>query len=179
LPAQSGSSRILTAMNRKHTAESYVDLIAKVRAARPDIAVSADFIVGFPGETETDFQATMNLVRKIGYAQAFSFKYSPRPGTPAAVLPQIPADVKADRLTRLQALLHEQQAAFNRSCIGRTLSVLLERPGRHADQVVGRSPYLQPVHLKHKGLKFGDMVNAIIDGVGSNSLSAHIAGRSD
>ena len=179
LPVQSGSSRILSAMNRKHTAESYVDLIAKVRAARPDIAVSADFIVGFPGETEADFEATLSLVRKISYAQAFSFKYSPRPGTPAAVLPQIQADVKAHRLARLQALLLEQQASFNRSCIGRTLSVLLERPGRHADQVVGRSPYLQPVHLKHKGLKFGDMVNAIIDGVGSNSLSAHIAGRSD
>jgi tRNA-2-methylthio-N6-dimethylallyladenosine synthase len=179
LPVQSGSSRILTAMNRKHTAEGYIDLIAKVRAARPDIALSADFIVGFPGETEADFEATLNLVRRVGYAQAFSFKYSPRPGTPAAVLPQISADVKKDRLTRLQALLLEQQASFNRSCIGRTLSVLLERPGRHSDQIVGRSPYLQPVHLKDNRLKFGDVVNAVIDGVGSNSLSAHIAGRSD
>jgi tRNA-2-methylthio-N6-dimethylallyladenosine synthase len=179
LPVQSGSSRILRAMNRRHTAESYLGLVAKVRAAKPDIALSSDFIVGFPGETEADFEATLNLVREVGYAQAFSFKYSPRPGTPAADLPQIPADVKTARLTRLQALLAEQQATFNRSCIGRTLPVLLERPGRLPGQVVGRSPYLQPVHLADKSRIFGDVVNAVIDGVGSNSLSAHIAGRSD
>jgi tRNA-2-methylthio-N6-dimethylallyladenosine synthase len=178
LPVQSGSSRVLKAMNRKHTAESYIELVAKIRAVRPDIALSSDFIVGFPGETEDDFEATLALVRHVGYAQAFSFKYSPRPGTPAAELPPLPAEVKADRLQRLQGLLSEQQASFNRSCIGRRLPVLIERRGRHADQLVGKSPYLQPVHLAENGIKFGDVVNALIDGVGSNSLSAHIVGRS-
>ena len=178
LPVQSGSSRVLKAMNRKHTAENYIELVAKIRAVRPDIALSSDFIVGFPGETEGDFEATLDLVRHVGYAQAFSFKYSPRPGTPAAELPQLPAEVKADRLKRLQVLLSEQQASFNRSCIGRRLPVLIERRGRHAGQLVGKSPYLQPVHLAENDFKFGDMVNALIDGVGSNSLSAHIAGRS-
>ncbi|HEY7747775.1 MAG TPA: tRNA (N6-isopentenyl adenosine(37)-C2)-methylthiotransferase MiaB [Aestuariivirgaceae bacterium] len=176
LPVQSGSNRILAAMNRRHTSESYMDVIAKLRTARPDMALSSDFIVGFPGETEADFASTLELVRNVGYAQAFSFKYSPRPGTPAAEMPQVPADVKADRLARLQALLGEQYMTFNRSCLGRTLPILLERPGRHPGQLIGRSPYLQPVVITDERLKFGDLVNVVIDGVGSNSLSAHSAG---
>jgi tRNA-2-methylthio-N6-dimethylallyladenosine synthase len=176
LPAQSGSSRILSAMNRQYTAENYISLIERIRAARPDIALSSDFIVGFPGETDADFEDTLDLVRNVGYAQAFSFKYSPRPGTPAAELPQIAGEVKAERLTRLQSLLNQQQAAFYRTCIGRKLPVLLERPGRHAGQLIGRSPYLQAVHFSAGKARFGDIIDVVIDGVGSNSLSAHSAG---
>jgi tRNA-2-methylthio-N6-dimethylallyladenosine synthase len=176
LPAQSGSSRILKAMNRQYTAEGYILLIGRIRAARPDIALSSDFIVGFPGETDADFEDTLDLVRNVGYAQAFSFKYSPRPGTPASEMPQIPGEVKAERLARLQSLLVQQQAAFNGFCIGRTLPVLVERPGRHPGQVIGRSPYLQAVHLPAAGASFGDIIDVVIDGVGSNSLSAHSAG---
>jgi tRNA-2-methylthio-N6-dimethylallyladenosine synthase len=176
LPAQSGSSRILKTMNRQYTVEDYIDLIARIRTARPDIALSSDFIVGFPGETEADFEATLDLIRNVGYAQAFSFKYSPRPGTPASALPQVSADVKAERLAKLQLLLVQQQAAFNRSCIGRTLPVLLERPGRYPGQVVGRSPYPQAVHLPAGTAGFGEIIDVVIDAVGSNSLSAHSAG---
>jgi tRNA-2-methylthio-N6-dimethylallyladenosine synthase len=179
LPAQSGSSRILKAMNRQYTAEDYISLIGRIRAACPDIALSSDFIVGFPGETDADFEDTLDLVRNVGYAQAFSFKYSPRPGTPAAELPQIPGELKAERLAKLQSLLIQQQAAFNRSCIGRKLPVLLERAGRHPGQLVGRSPYLQSVHLSVAKASFGDIIDVVIDDVGSNSLSAHSAGRSD
>jgi tRNA-2-methylthio-N6-dimethylallyladenosine synthase len=178
LPVQAGSNAVLKAMNRKHTAEDYIDIVSRIRAARPDIALSSDFIVGFPGETESDFQSTLGLVREVRYAQAFSFKYSPRPGTPAADLPQLPEEVKSDRLRRLQALLSEQQAQFNSSCIGRTLPVLLERQGRYAGQLVGRSPYLQPVHLAGEELNKGDLVDAVIIGIGANSLSAQLAGRS-
>jgi tRNA-2-methylthio-N6-dimethylallyladenosine synthase len=178
LPVQAGSNSVLKAMNRKHTVEDYIDIVARIRAACPDIALSSDFIVGFPGETESDFQSTLDLVREIRYAQAFSFKYSPRPGTPAADRPQLPEEVKSNRLRRLQALLSEQQVEFNSSCIGRTLPVLLERRGRNADQLVGRSPYLQPVHLAAEGLKTGDLVDAVIVGIGPNSLSARLAGRS-
>jgi tRNA-2-methylthio-N6-dimethylallyladenosine synthase len=176
LPAQSGSSRILKAMNRQYKAEDYISLIERIRAARPDIALSSDFIVGFPGETNADFDDTLDLVRNVGYAQAFSFKYSPRPGTPAAELPQIPGELKAERLAKLQLLLIQQQAAFNRSCIGRELPVLLERPGRHPGQLIGRSPYLQAVHLSAEKASFGDIIQAVIDDVGSNSLSAHSEG---
>jgi tRNA-2-methylthio-N6-dimethylallyladenosine synthase len=165
-------------MNRKHTAESYVQIIRRIRQARPDIALSSDFIVGFPGESDGDFEATLRLVREVRYAQAFSFKYSPRPGTPAAELPQIPDEVKSHRLARLQALLAEQQREFNRSCIGRSLPVLLERPGRHPGQLVGRSPYLQSVHVEAAELEIGDMVTLLIDGAGANSLSAQYAGLS-
>jgi tRNA-2-methylthio-N6-dimethylallyladenosine synthase len=179
LPLQSGSNRILHAMNRRHSAENYLDLVDKVRAVRPDIALSSDFIVGFPGETEEDFSATLNLVRRVGFAQSFSFKYSPRPGTPAACLPQVPPEIKARRLDRLQLLLKEQQGAFNRSCVGRILPVLLEREGRYPGQFTGRSPYLQPVFLAGKRLKSGDLVSVHVDCVGPNSLSAHIAGPSD
>jgi tRNA-2-methylthio-N6-dimethylallyladenosine synthase len=175
LPVQSGSDRILKAMNRKHTAESYVELVARIRAARPDIAMSSDFIVGFPGETEDDFEATMQLVRDVTYAQAFSFKYSPRPGTPAAGHDaQVPEDVKADRLARLQALLAEQQAAFNQACVGRTLEVLLEKPGRKSGQLVGRSPYLQSVFLEAGHRTIGETVRVEITGTGPNSLTGHM-----
>jgi len=174
LPAQAGSDRVLKAMNRQYTAESYLRLVERIRAARPDIALSGDFIVGFPGETEADFAQTLGLVREARYASAFAFKYSPRPGTPAAEREdQIPEDEKADRLSRLQALLAQQQTAFNAGLLGREVEVLLERPGRHPGQLVGRSPWLQAVHLDGAGLSPGDIVTATIAAIGRNSLSAH------
>ncbi|MGE3831419.1 MAG: tRNA (N6-isopentenyl adenosine(37)-C2)-methylthiotransferase MiaB [Parvibaculaceae bacterium] len=174
LPVQSGSDRILKAMNRTHTSGEYLHLIELIRAKRGDIAISGDFIVGFPGETEEDFEETLELVREVNYASAFSFKYSPRPGTPAAEMAlQVPDDVKSERLSRLQALLGEQQHAFNEGCVGMTMGVLLEKPGRHDGQLIGRSPYLQSVFLNAEGCHIGDMVEVIIDGVGTNSLSAH------
>ena len=175
LPIQSGSDRVLKEMNRGHCAEAYLKLIARIRTARPDIAVSGDFIVGFPGETEADFEATLAVTREVGYAGAFSFKYSPRPGTPAADrTDQVPEEVKSDRLARLQALLGTQQKDFNQACLGRRMPVLLEKPGRHPGQLIGRSPYLQGVYLDARGHAIGDMVNVTIDAVGSNALSAHI-----
>jgi tRNA-2-methylthio-N6-dimethylallyladenosine synthase len=149
LPVQSGSDRILTAMNRKHTAADYASIIARVRQRRPDIALSSDFIVGFPGETDADFEETLELVRVITFAQAFSFKYSSRPGTPAADHDdQIPEELKTERLTRLQELLDQQQAAFNTQSIGMVVPVHFERPGRRPGQLIGRSPYLQLVHAE-------------------------------
>jgi tRNA-2-methylthio-N6-dimethylallyladenosine synthase len=149
LPFQAGSDRILGAMNRKHTADEYRRLIDRIRAARPDIALSTDIIVGFPGETEAEFAETLAMVRDVGFAQAFSFKYSPRPGTPAAsITDQLPEAVQAERLERLQSLLDDQQRSFNASCVGRVLPVLFERKGRDIGQIVGRSPYLQPVHAE-------------------------------
>jgi tRNA-2-methylthio-N6-dimethylallyladenosine synthase len=148
LPIQSGSDRILAAMNRKHTAEDYHRTVEKLRGARPDLALSSDFIVGHPGETEADFEATMTLVREIGFAQAYSFKYSPRPGTPAAgAAAQIPEQDKDRRLKALQALLRDQQQKFGAGCVGLDLPVLFTGPGRHPGQIAGRSPFLQPVHL--------------------------------
>ncbi len=148
LPIQAGSDRVLAAMNRRHRVEEYLEIVEKLRAARPDIALSGDFIVGFPGETDEDFERTLALVRRVGYAQAYSFKYSPRPGTPAADADgQVPEEVKAERLARLQDLLAEQQAAFNAACVGRRFEVLFERPGRGPGQWLGRSPYNQAVHL--------------------------------
>jgi tRNA-2-methylthio-N6-dimethylallyladenosine synthase len=148
LPVQSGSDRVLAAMNRRHTRAGYLDTIARLRAARPDIAFSSDFIVGFPGETEEDFRDTLRIVEEVGYAGAFSFKYSPRPGTPAADRDdQVAEDVKTERLARLQACIDRHQHDFNRNCHGRELPVLLEKPGRLAGQLAGRSPYLQPVHV--------------------------------
>ncbi|MFM8745306.1 MAG: tRNA (N6-isopentenyl adenosine(37)-C2)-methylthiotransferase MiaB [Aestuariivirga sp.] len=174
LPVQSGSDAILKAMNRGHTAEHYLRLIEKIRSFRNDIAMSGDFIVGFPGETEKDFEATLALVRDVSYASAFSFKYSPRPGTPAAEREgQVSETEKAARLAELQALINAQQAAFNRGMISRNLLVLLEKTGRHAGQLVGRSPYLQPVHLEAPAGLIGTTVDAHITGVGSNSLSGH------
>ena len=176
LPVQAGSDTILKAMNRGHTTEQYLRLIERIRAARPDLALSGDFIVGFPGETDADFRGTLELVQNVKYASAFSFKYSVRPGTPAAESgKQVSEAEKTNRLHDLQALLLEQQRDFNRSVIGRTVPVLLEKPGRHAGQVVGRSPYLQAVHLEAGLDLIGMIVDAHITGVGSNSLSGQYA----
>jgi tRNA-2-methylthio-N6-dimethylallyladenosine synthase len=171
LPVQSGSDRILAAMNRQHSAREYLDLVARIRAVRPDIAFSSDFIVGFPGETDKDFDATLALMREVGYAAAFSFKYSPRPGTPAsASAKQIPDAVKSERLQILQALLIEQQTAFNRSCAGRQISVLFDRPGRKPGQVLGRSPWLQPVHVENAVELIGRIRDVRIESASANSL---------
>ncbi|MEM6847752.1 MAG: tRNA (N6-isopentenyl adenosine(37)-C2)-methylthiotransferase MiaB [Pseudomonadota bacterium] len=171
LPVQAGSDSILKAMNRKHTAAAYEAVIARIRTARPDLALSGDFIVGFPGETDADFEATMGLVERVGYAAAYSFKYSPRPGTPAAGrTDHVPEPVMRERLSRLQALISRQQAEFNAACVGRTLPVLIEKPGKHAGQWVGRSPYLQPVHLPQKGARVGDVIDVAIDAAQGNSL---------
>lgn len=176
LPVQSGSDRILAAMNRKHTADDYRRIAARLRAACPDIALSSDFIVGHPGETEADFEATMQLIRDIGFASAFSFKYSPRPGTPAAAAPaQVPEDEKDRRLQALQALLRDQQAEFNRSCVGKTVDVLITGPGRHPGQIAGRSPWLQPVHLTGPAHLIGTIQPMTITQAHPNSLAATLA----
>ncbi|MGQ2950801.1 MAG: tRNA (N6-isopentenyl adenosine(37)-C2)-methylthiotransferase MiaB [Agrobacterium sp.] len=176
LPVQSGSDSILKAMNRRHTGEEYIQLIEKIRAARPDIAMSGDFIVGFPGETDRDFEDTMAMVEQVKYAQAFSFKYSTRPGTPGADLTdQVAEEVKAERLERLQALLLRQQKEFAESLVGKTMDVLLEKPGRMPEQLIGRSPWLQSVNLDAKTLKIGDIVNVRITATGPNSLFAEVA----
>lgn len=173
LPVQSGSNNILTAMNRQHDAASYLRLIERIREARPDIALSSDFIVGFPGETDQDFEDTLSLVGEVGYAQAYSFKYSPRPGTPAAgETVQVEEAVKAERLARLQEKLNIDQAAFNQSCEGRTMSVLLDRRGKKDGQLVGRSPYLQSVHVEAPEAAFGHFAEVTIDSGFANSLSA-------
>ena len=172
LPVQAGSDRVLKAMNRAHTAESYVRLIEKIRASRPDIAISGDFIVGFPGERDADFEATLELVRAVGYASAFSFKYSRRPGTPAAALPgQVAEDVKDERLARLHALLDAQQGEFNARQVGRVLPVLFEKTGRRAGQLVGRSPYLQSVHAVAPDRLIGEIVPVRIESAARNSLA--------
>ena len=171
LPVQSGSDRILKAMNRRHTAAEYLALIERIRAARPDIALSGDFIVGFPGETDQDFEDTMALIRAVGYAQAFSFKYSIRPGTPGAEMDgHLAEEVKTERLERLQALLLEQQKDFNESCIGREIEVLLEKPGRMEGQIIGRSPWLQSVNVDAKPSQIGDIIKVRSTGAGPNSL---------
>ena len=176
LPVQAGSDRILRAMNRGHTADSYLKLVEKVRAARPDLALSGDFIVGFPGESEADFEATLQIVREARYASAFSFKYSRRPGTPASAMAgQVAEEVKEERLARLQALLAEQQQAFNAAQVGRTLPVLFERPGRHAGQVLGRSPYLQAVHADGPQDLIGQIVPVAIGRAAMNSLTGAVA----
>jgi tRNA-2-methylthio-N6-dimethylallyladenosine synthase len=176
LPVQSGSDAILKAMNRGHSAEHYLKLVEKVRVARPDMAMSGDFIVGFPGETERDFEATLDLVKQVGYASAFTFKYSPRPGTPAAEhAVQITEAEKSARLQALQSLVHAQQTAFNSALVGRTVPVLLEKPGRDPGQLVGRSPYLQAVHIQGDKNLIGTIVDTHITGVGTNSLSGHYA----
>jgi tRNA-2-methylthio-N6-dimethylallyladenosine synthase len=178
LPVQSGADAVLEAMNRRHSADDYRRIIERVRAARPDIAFSADFIVGFPGERDADHRATLRLVEDIGYAQAFSFKYSPRPGTPGASLPQpVPEEVKTARLQELQALLARQQTAFNRSCVGRVLPVLFDRQGRHARQWLGRSPYLQAVHVEAAQPMLGVLGPVRIMGAGQNSLAGALSGE--
>jgi tRNA-2-methylthio-N6-dimethylallyladenosine synthase len=170
LPVQAGSDRVLAAMNRKHTGDEYRRLIERVRRERPDIALSSDFIVGFPGETTADFEDTVRLVEDVGFASAFSFKYSPRPGTPGAdFADQVPEAIKAERLARLQALLDAQRQVFNRATVGREVDILLEKPGRHPGQLAGKSPYLQPVQLEGGGA-IGDIVPVRIVAVGSNSL---------
>ncbi len=172
LPVQSGSDRVLKAMNRSHTRDSYLRLLDRVRAARPDIALSGDFIVGFPGETDGEFEDTLRLVGEVAYAQAFSFKYSPRPGTPAAGMDhQIPADVMDDRLQRLQQALNRDQHAFNAASVGRTCNVLIERRGKLPGQMLGKSPWLQSVHLTGD-FAIGEMVTVALTYAGPNSLGA-------
>jgi tRNA-2-methylthio-N6-dimethylallyladenosine synthase len=175
LPVQSGSDRILAAMNRGHRAEDYRRQVARLRAARADLALSSDFIVGFPGETDRDFADTLALVTEIGFAQAYSFKFSARPGTPAAALDgQVPEPVKIERLARLQALLAGQQMAFNQAQAGRVLAVLLEARGRKPGQLTGRSPYMQAVHLAAPARLLGQVVAARIDTARANSLAARL-----
>ncbi|WP_152046671.1 tRNA (N6-isopentenyl adenosine(37)-C2)-methylthiotransferase MiaB [Aureimonas psammosilenae] len=173
LPVQSGSDRILKAMNRRHKAEDYLRLVDRIRAARPGIAMSGDFIVGFPGETDEDFEATMRIVRDVGYASAFSFKYSPRPGTPAADIDaQVPDAVATERLDRLQGLIRAQSTAFMESLVGTRMDVLVEKTGRYDHQMVGRSPYLHPVVLAASAGAVGDVVSVSIARNGPNSLIA-------
>lgn len=177
LPVQSGSDRILKAMNRRHTAADYLALLDRIRAARPDIALSGDFIVGFPGESDADFEATIRLVETVGYASAFSFKYSPRPGTPGADMDDhVDEAVKSERLQRLQALLREQQMAFAESLVGRDVEILVEKPGRYAHQRVGRSPFLQPVVAAADVGEIGDLVTVRIAATLPNSLLAEGSG---
>jgi len=176
LPVQSGSDRILDAMNRRHTAAHYLDIIARMRAARPDLAFTSDFIVGFPGETEEDFQDTLRLVETVGFAGAFTFAYSVRPGTPAAEMAdQVPEDVKIDRLHRLQALIARQQRAFNAFFVGKTLDVLLEKPGRLSGQLVGKTPYLQTVQVMAPPELIGSIVPLAIVDIGANTLFGALA----
>jgi len=173
LPVQSGSDRVLAAMNRRHRADDYRRAVERLRRARPDIALSSDFIVGFPGETDADFRATLALVEEIGFAQAFSFKYSPRPGTPAATMRgQVKDQIRTQRLAALQALLAAQSQAFNEATVGQTLPVLLERAGRHQGQLVGRTPYLQPVHVSAPGTRPGDVIEVRITASHAHSLAA-------
>jgi len=176
LPVQSGSDRILAAMNRKHTADEYRRIVERMRAARPDLALSSDFIVGFPGETDADFAETLRLAREIGYASAYSFKYSARPGTPASGMArQVPEDVKADRLEALQALLSAQQHAFNEATVGRTVPVLFDRRGKHDGQLLGRSPYMQAVHAAGPDRLLGRIVDVRIEAAYAVSVAGTIA----
>lgn len=171
LPVQSGSDRILKAMNRSHSRDIYLRILDRVRSVRPDIAFSGDFIVGFPGETDADFEDTLSLVREVGHAQAYSFKYSPRPGTPAAdMADQIPMDVMDERLQRLQAQIVADQTAFNIRTVGKTCEVLLERPGKFAGQLIGKSPWLQSVHVLAPDLSIGDIVTVQVTDSGPLSL---------
>ena len=180
LPVQSGSDRVLAAMGRRHTADDYRRLARDLRRARPDLALASDFIVGFPGETEADFLATMDLVADVGFAQAYSFKYSARPGTPAATMEGGVAEaVKGERLAALQALLNDQQRRFNRASVGRTLPVLLEGRGRGAGQLVGRSPYMQAVHVEAPDALLGHIVDLGIDAAFANGLGGSLAGAQE
>jgi tRNA-2-methylthio-N6-dimethylallyladenosine synthase len=174
LPVQSGSDRILDAMNRKHTRKDYLAIIDRLRTARGDLAFTSDFIVGFPGESEEDFDDTLGLVEQVGFASAYSFAYSPRPGTPAADMEPVPDDVKSERLQRLQALITRQWRAFNGGFAGRTLDVLLEKPGRLPGQLVGRSPYLQAVQVMAPASQIGSIVPVVITEIGTNTLFGNI-----
>jgi tRNA-2-methylthio-N6-dimethylallyladenosine synthase len=178
LPVQSGSDRILAAMNRKHSRADYLRLIERLRDARPDIALTSDFIVGFPGETEQDFQDTLRLVEEVNYSGAFSFKYSSRPGTPAADMDEHRSEPeKAERLARLQQLIERDRKAFNASSHGKILSVLFEKPGRLPGQLVGRSPYLQPVQVMAPAEMIGEVADVVITDIGTNSLFGELAHR--
>lgn len=177
LPIQAGSDRVLKAMNRKHTAAEYLGIIEKLRSLRPDIAFSSDFIVGFPGETDADFEDTLRVVETVGYASAYSFKYSPRPGTPAEQMKdQVPEEVASERLQRLQALIQKQQQQFNQRSIGQKMGVILDRPGRRAEQLVGRSPYMQAVHLENATHLMGALVEVEIVDASTNSLTGVLVG---
>ncbi len=179
LPVQSGSDRVLAAMNRRHTVSDYLRLIDRLRSARADLALSSDFIVGFPGERDEDFEATLSLVRAVGFAQSFSFKYSSRPGTPGSVMPkQIGEKIKSERLQSLQELLARQMVEYQRASIGRRLSVLFTKPGRHAGQLVGQSAYQQAVHVKTECHRIGDLVDVDIEHAGPHSLAGSIAVKS-
>jgi tRNA-2-methylthio-N6-dimethylallyladenosine synthase len=182
LPVQSGSDRILAAMNRRHTRAHYLGVIERLRAARPDMAFSSDFIVGFPSETEEDFRASLSLIQEVGFAGAYSFKYSPRPGTPAAdTANQVPEDLKHERLLRLQRAVERQQAAFNANCLGQSFDVLFDRTGRYPGQIVGRSPYLQRVQVRTeqgtgRRIAIGDTAAVTITELSANSLFGVLAG---
>jgi tRNA-2-methylthio-N6-dimethylallyladenosine synthase len=176
LPVQSGSDRVLDAMNRRHTRADYLRIIERARNARPDLALTSDFIVGFPGETDDDFADTLSLVREVGFYGAYTFKYSPRPGTPGADMSdQVAEDVKTERLHRLQDEIVRNQAAFNRNCLGRNLSVLFEREGRYPGQLVGRSPYLQPVQVTAPSSLIGNIADVSVTEISSNSLFGVLA----
>src|SRR3954468_11128034 len=177
LPVQSGSNRILKAMNRSHSTETYLRILEKTRAARPDIALSGDFIVGFPGESEEDFEATLQIVDEVGYASAYSFKYSARPGTPAAAMDdQIPREVMEERLQRLQERITQNQLAFNRSTMGRETQILVERAGRRTGQMIGRSPWLQSVHVETDA-RAGDIIDVTLLSAGPNSMAGAVRQR--
>jgi len=176
LPVQAGSDRILAAMNRKHTGDEYRRLVERIREARPDIALSSDFIVGFPGETDADFEDTIRLVDEIGFASSYSFKYSPRPGTPAADIDaQVPREVMDERLYRLQERIEHHRQAFNATMVGRTVEVLLERAGRYPGQLAGKSPYLQAVQIESTANQIGDIVRVVIEKTSTNSLFGRLA----
>jgi tRNA-2-methylthio-N6-dimethylallyladenosine synthase len=180
LPVQSGADKVLKAMNRRHTSGDYKNIVARLRIAQPDLALSSDFIVGFPGESEADFEETMALVRDVGFVQAYSFKYSPRPGTPAAdMTDQVPEHIKSVRLQELQAELSRQQIAFNQSCIGRSLPVLFDRRGSRSGQLVGRSPYMQSVHVDLPDSYLGEMMTVKIDEAKPSSLTGVVVEKID
>jgi tRNA-2-methylthio-N6-dimethylallyladenosine synthase len=171
LPVQSGSDRMLAAMNRKHTRADYLETIARLRAARGDLAFTSDFIVGFPGETDDDFRDTLSLAEQVGFAGAYTFAYSPRPGTPAAEMDnQVPNALKTERLYELQALIARQQRSFNAAFLGRTVDVLLEKPGKLSGQLVGRTPYLQAVQAMAPRALIGTVLPVTIDQIGTNTL---------
>jgi len=180
LPVQSGSDPVLKAMNRSHTRDSYMRLLDRMRAMRPDIALSGDFIVGFPGESDADFEETLRLVREVGYAYAFSFKYSPRPGTPAADMEnQIAPEVMRERLQRLQTQILADQLAFNQATVGKRCKILIEKPGRKPGQLVGKSPWLQSVHVYAEHAQIGDMIEVDIVSAGPNSLAGEILNKKE
>jgi tRNA-2-methylthio-N6-dimethylallyladenosine synthase len=171
LPVQSGSDRILAAMNRKHKAEDYIELIKTIRKSNPDIALSSDFIIGFPGETEADFEATLDLIRQVGFASSYYFKYSPRIGTPGAELTdKIPESVMQNRFVRLQDLVEQQRRDFNRSMHGKIIEVLVEKKGKYEGQVIGKSAYMQPVHVKASYDRIGQLIRVEITDISTNSL---------